>query len=385
MELVATFENDAGFRALFEYATIGIVVVDSMGRIVMMNPNSEELFGYQQGELIGKEVEVLIPSHLHHSHRNHRDSYIGSPRARPMGAGLDLFALKKDGTELPVEISLCNYKIDEESMAVAFISDISERKKAEKKEQEYLLDLEGRVRERTEKLEKSLRREHELNELKSRFVSLASHEFRTPLSSILSSASILQHYHDPEHLEKREKHIERIKSSVKNLTEIMDDFLSLDKLEQEKIEQHPERFSLVNLIEETTNRFEEILKPGQKIVAKHVGSSEVFCDPKLLRNVLINLLSNASKYSKEDERIELKSEVEKKLVIQVIDHGIGIPKEDQKALFGLFFRANNVDDIQGTGLGLNIVKKYLELMGGTIHFESVENKGSTFKIALPAC
>ncbi len=242
-------------------------------------------------------------------------------------------------------------------------------------------NLEAKITERTLELTKILEREKELNEMKSRFVSMASHEFRTPLTAILSSVSLIALYQSDEQIEKRNTHIARIKSSVYNLVEILNDFLSLDKLEQGKLEISKELFDLSDFSNDIAEEVKGMLKQGQQIHLAHNGHNEVFTDKKILRNIFLNLLSNAIKYSEEQKDIHFCTEVSSNTVsIAVKDNGIGIPEEEQKNLFNEFFRAQNVSDIQGTGLGLKIVQKYVELLNGTISFESKLNQGTTFTV-----
>ena len=213
---------------------------------------------------------------------------------------------------------------------------------------------------------------------------MASHEFRTPLSAVLSSVSLIDQYAPAEHEDKRKKHIERIKSSVKNLTDILNDFLSLDKLEQGKVDIDLQRFNLEEFGVDVIDEINNMLKKGQQINYHYTGEKEIKQDKRILRNVLLNLLSNACKYSEEDKIVELKITCTPgSISIVVTDHGIGIPEEEQKSLFEKFYRARNALNIQGTGLGLNIVKLYLELIGGTISFTSVKNQGTTFTVTLP--
>lgn len=236
-----------------------------------------------------------------------------------------------------------------------------------------------------ENMRSALEKERYLNELKSRFVSMASHEFRTPLTSVLSSTSLLSKYMGKEGTEeKQEKHINRIKSSVHHLTAILNDFLSLDKLEEGKVELHLTTFDIKEFASELTEEIQEMAKKGQQISYEHEGETEVNLDKQMLKHILNNLLSNAVKYSLEDKEIIFRTSIDKDgLTIMVKDNGIGIPKEEQAQMFERFFRAKNAFNIQGTGLGLNIVKKYVDMSGGSISFESESGIGTTFVVKLP--
>lgn len=233
---------------------------------------------------------------------------------------------------------------------------------------------------------KNLEKERELNELKTRFVSMASHEFRTPLSTILSSATLAQKYQDSDQQDKRERHLGRIKSSVKNLTSILNDFLSIDKLEEGRVEVHISEFLITDLVAEAIEEMELYLKKGQLInFAPELNKEQlVASDRNVIKNIIINLISNASKYSSEEKNIDVTlSSNNNGIKITIQDFGIGIPEEEQKQLFNRFFRAGNVTNIEGTGLGLNIVKKYLTLVNGDISFTSEQHKGTTFTVEIP--
>lgn len=335
-------------------------------------------------ELLDKPSEVQLPVDLRKKNTGHREGYFSDPKASAMGNDLDLFARKKNGKLFPVEISHGHYEFGGERLAVAFISDITARKQAQQELKQLNEELERRVVERTSELKASLDREKELNEMKSRFVSMASHEFRTPLSAVLSSVSLIEQYSRVEQEDKRKKHIERIKSSVKNLTEILNDFLSLDKLEQGKVDVDFQQFNLEEFGTDAIDEVNNLRKKGQHINYKYTGEQEISQDKRILRNVLLNLLSNACKYSEEDKSIDLTiNHSPEAIVIIVTDYGIGIPEEEQENLFRKFYRARNAVNIQGTGLGLNIVKHYLELINGAISFTSVKNTGTTFTVTLP--
>lgn len=258
---------------------------------------------------------------------------------------------------------------------------ITARKEAEEALRRLNAELEQKVIERTSLLADALDKANENNEMKSAFVAMASHEFRTPLSAILSSAAIAEKYTETDQQVKREKHFLRIRSSVMHLVDILDDFLSLEKLEQGKVKAEKILFDLSELMQSLVEEFSEVVKKEQTINYTYKGETQVLLDKKILRNVMHNLLSNALKYS--ETIIDLNVEVEKDQVnIQVKDSGIGIPVDDQKNIFGKFHRARNAAYIQGTGLGLNIVKNYVELMGGTIGFSSVEGEGTVFSVIL---
>lgn len=238
-----------------------------------------------------------------------------------------------------------------------------------------------KLKEAEDGLRLALEKEKELGELKSRFVSMASHEFRTPLSTILTSAYLLSKYTTTDEQPKRDKHLERIISSVNTLTDILNDFLSLGKMEEGKISVKPASFSIQELITNIINEISPIEKKGQTIVYEHRGDEMVILDRGLVKQIVLNLLSNAIKFSFDDSEIEIKTVRDRSsVVIKVKDHGIGISKGDQKHLFERFFRGANAMNIQGTGLGLHIVGKYAELMNGKVSFKSELEKGSEFVI-----
>ncbi|MFY9308219.1 MAG: PAS domain-containing sensor histidine kinase [Bacteroidia bacterium] len=391
-------EGKEGIDALFLYATEGILVVNDKGEITRINPSSERLFGYEKDELIGKRIEVLIPRRLSERHKDHREKYGHNPHARSMGSGMELYGLKKDGSEFPVEISLSPYSTPDGRFVIAFIVDITVRKQAEEKLKNYSTELEKQVKNRTlileeaiEELEKTkkdlnkaLDKEKELNELKSRFVSMASHEFRTPLTTMMSSLSLVTKYGEQNDKSSQAKHVSKIKTSINNLTDILNDFLSVSKLEEGRIENVPEEMSLKSFIRDIIAEMQAMATNGQQLSHKHSGSEIAYLDKKLLKNVLFNLISNAIKFSPSGSEIEIETSVGNSSVkISVKDNGIGISQEDQKHLFERFFRGKNATHIQGTGLGLNIVLKYAELMNGKLDFESIENKGTTFTLIIP--
>ena len=615
-------ENKLIFETLFHSASEGIIITGAQGVIIKANPRAHLMFGYTKS-LEGESIEILLPENSRRAHQKHRSGYQKDPKTRSMGGDMELFGRHANGSVFPVEVSLSPSQVDDKPVVIAFIIDITERKKREQIElsmgrlfdqslneiyifnsddlrfvrvnqaainnlgysieelqgmtpvdvkpefnlvefeakikplrqkspkirfetlhrrkngttypvevhlqlttfdmrpafmaiilditerklvennlREYSIELESRVEERTRELKESqklysaiarnfpdgmisvfdkdlryvfvegkelyalgissemligtryldrlapeiaeqtaadlmkvfegqprsitinfrkndyvldavpisdengaikhilvieknvteqkkaqdqvqraLENEIELNELKSRFVSTASHEFRTPLSTILSSVSLLSRYQAVEDQEKREKHIQRIKGSVHNLTGILNDFLSLDKLETGSMEGNPVFFDLPEFVQEVCDQLIPTLRKKQQIRYHHSGKNQVHLDKQILNNILLNLLSNASKYSGEDSAIDLSTRLQKEqLQIIVKDYGVGISQDDQKHLFQRFFRSKGTINIPGTGLGLNIVQKYVDLLKGEIDVYSVYGEGSTFTV-----
>jgi len=384
------------FGALFDYASIGILVTNKQGEIIMINDFALEQFGYPREELLGATVEQLLPAQLRHKHTAHRERYAAHPQSRPMGIGLDLFAIRKDGTEFPVEISLSHYENEEGSFVIAYINNITARKQAEAKIERLNNELEQMVEERTQQLREAMEmlerskedltialgKEKELSELKSRFVSLASHEFRTPLSTILSSAYLVKQYAQEVDQDKRNKHLQRIVICAKLLTDILDEFLSVGKIEEGKIQVRFLNIRVDDFFQNIIQEIQGITKEGQLVDYLHEGPPNVTLDPSLLKHIAMNLLSNAIKFS--DTTIQVRTfQYENEFKLKVSDHGIGMSREDQQHLFERFYRGANTSNIQGTGLGLHIVSKYCELMNGSISCDSELDKGTTFTIILP--
>ena len=369
--------SNIGFEVLFNKATIGIIVTDPQGTILLANPFLLGLFGYTEKEVTGKKIELLIPSRFRERHVHHRDQFNEHPRNRPMGAGLELFASRKDGTEFAVEVSLGTYQVSGGNYVVAFVSDISSRKASEQALILLNAELEAKVVERTRALSEMLEKEKTVNELKSRFVTLASHEFRTPLSTILSSVFLISKYESTEEQPKRYKLIERIKSAVNMLTDILNDFLSVGKIEEGKIQVRIAEFDVQQHIENILSELQDLLKPGQTVRFDPVGERQLVLDPALLKHIIINLISNAIKFSPEGKEIHLSTRNEDgEFMLSVKDQGLGISREDQVHLFERFFRGENVSNIQGTGLGLHIVAKYTELLNGQIVCNSNLGQGT---------
>lgn len=408
-------DNIHQFEALFDFATIGIVVTNNEGKIINFNKCAEIQFGYTKAEMIGQVVDKLLPKNTQDRHVQYREEYYEKPEPRVMGHGRDLFATNKEGNTFPVEVSLSHYTINEETFVFAFVIDITVRKaneaifRGQTKELERVtaeiklmnFELEQKVEDRTKMLREALselekskeelnvafEKEKELNELKSRFVTVASHEFRTPLSTILSSAYLLDKYNELMGDPKTRKHINRIQDAVEGMKNILEDFLSLGKMEEGLVKTNLEFISadaFARIISELLHSMDGLLKKGQLITLNNGVAQDLFVDINMLKNILINLVSNAIKFSNEQGEITVAANLQNgDLNITVADNGIGIPEDEQHHLYERFFRAKNAGNIPGTGLGLHIVGKYLELLQGGMTMKSTLNIGTSFSFYIP--
>jgi len=399
-------ENEFVFNVLFEAVSEGVVVVDENQTIVATNSAAEQMFGYFNDELIGKHLNVLIPSKHHKAHGGHYNKFYKQSSARQMGQNTDLFGAHKSGTNFPVEVGLNPFKIGEKTYVMSIVIDITVRKQSENKIKELNALLEEKISKRTNelnktvsdlkkeiekrvkaesKLRKALKKEKELNELKTKFLSLVSHEFKTPLSGIQNAAILIGKYKNTETQEKREKHLFTIKNKVQYLNGILNDFLSVERLESGKIKYKLSNFKLSKIVNEVIYNANMMLKSGQHInYPSNIDDINIYQDEKILELILSNLLHNAIKYSSENTTIDFKIiHNTKEFIFEIKDQGIGIPLEDQKHIFERYFRAENALTNQGTGIGLNIVKGHLENLGGNIEFNSIKNEGTTFIVKLP--
>ena len=405
--------NDNLFNVLFEAASEGIIVVDQSQKIVSANIAAHEMFGYPPGHLMSKPLNILIPPKYKPAHPEHFQGFLKNSEKRQMGHGRDLYGVKKNGDEFPVEAGLNPFEINGEKFVMSLIIDISVRKEAQRQIKELNNELEGKIKIRTKELEETinklqganqsleleikrrkeaenrikaaLQKEKELNELKTKFLSLVSHEFKTPLSGILTSVVLAGKYKLEEQQDKREKHFNTIKSKVHYLDNILNDFLSIERLESGKVSYKFSTFSLSKLINEVVYNANVTLKSGQEIrYPRNVDHIVLTQDEKILELVLSNLLSNAIKYSPENTFIDFEAEEkDNNIIFTVTDCGMGIPQKDQKHIFERYFRAENALLNQGTGIGLNIVKVHLENLGGQISFSSEEGSGTKFIVKLP--
>ncbi len=406
-------QNRDIFNLLLGAVCEGVIVVDEHQKIVEANESVERIFGYGRNELLRKPLNILIPPEYRAGHKDHFVNFIKQTEHRQMGQGRDFFGIRKDGTVFPVEIGLNNFSIYNNNFVMALVVDISVRKQQEDEKQKLNEKLEKEVERRTKDLKKAiskleklnikldkenkkrkkaesetkiaLEKEMELNELKTKFLSLVSHEFKTPLSAILTSALLLRKYKMTEQQPKRDKHIQTISDEVHYLNAILNDFLSLEKLDKGKVNYNFSTFNLSKVVNEVVYNANMLLKDGQQInYPENINGLSMYQDEKIVELALSNLVNNAIKYSFENTLIDIEIIQNRDVtVFKVKDNGIGIPLKDQKNIFNRYFRAENVLLTQGTGIGLNIVKDHLDNLNGKIYFESTENEGSTFTIELP--
>ncbi|UIR56603.1 PAS domain-containing sensor histidine kinase [Sphingobacterium sp. SRCM116780] len=383
-------------EAIIDHAIDGIITIDNRGYVESINPAASNLFGYAPEEVIGNNISMLMPDPDHSRHDSYIDNYKKTGKKKIIGIGREVLGKKKDGSTFPFRLAVSEVWYRDKNIFTGFIHDLTREKAAEDQLRQHAVELEKKVSERTKDLitlvselekaksevSKSLEKEKELGQLKSRFVSMASHEFRTPLSSVQLSASLIDKYIEKPDFTSVIKHTNKIKNSVKLLTSILNDFLSLEKLEAGVVTVDKQSINLVELAEEITEEMQLICKKNQHIVYQHTGEVGIFMlDVNLIKNSVINLISNAIKYSGEDTFIEFNTMIEgNNCTITVRDNGIGIPVEEQINLFEPFFRAHNTGNIPGTGLGLNIVKRYVHLMEGALEYNSAINEGAFFKM-----
>jgi len=389
-------KNSELLQAIVQNAIDGIITIDAKGIVEHVNPSACKLFGYSPDEVLGRNISMLMPppDSLQHDQYLHRYDVTHKPRI--IGIGREVKGLRKDGSTFPMQLGVSEVNYAEGKFYVGFIHDLTQQKDDTERLKDYALHLEELVEMRTqilndtiqelenakEQISISLENEKELNRLKSRFLSMASHEFRTPLSAVLLSASLIDKYAEPFDSKDISKHIGKIKSSVAGLTFILNNFLQLEKLESGSVAATYTDFDLKELGEEIAEEMQLLVKGAQVITYEHQGEqTNIHLDKNLLKNSIVNLITNAVKYSGENAKIEFITEITNdKHTIMVKDNGIGIPKEDQKYLFDAFFRAHNTGSIPGTGLGLNIVARHVSLLGGEITFKSTVNQGTVFTL-----
>jgi PAS domain S-box-containing protein len=389
-------ENAALLHALVYNAIDGIITIDELGTVESINPSACKLFGYPENEVVGNNISMLMPTPDRESHDHYLQHYKATGEAHIIGIGRDLIGRTKDGYQFPFKLGVSEVKYAGRKIYAGFIHDLSQQKADEEKLKNYASHLEELVEQRTktlndtikalekskEKVSETLAKEKKLSQLKNRFLSMASHEFRTPLSTVHLSASLIEKYAEPLANANIIKHAGKIINAVTNLTTVLNDFLYIEQLEIGKVEAKVTCFDLVQLAEEIAEEMQLLAKGEQQIHFTHYGVQKLInLDQNLLKNCIINLITNAIKYSGDTCCIEFTTEInDTHCIIKVKDDGIGIPEEDQQHLLEPFFRAHNTGNIPGTGLGLNIVARYIALMKGSVTYSSTLDKGALFTL-----
>lgn len=380
-----SIEEDLPLRSIFDSVIIGILVVKANCIIKAANQACQNIFGHSEEELNGMWLVNFFTAESKVKFNSHFLELVVEGNVSFEEKVINLDIISKQNKIIPIELSITSTVVNSADHYILAVKNVSEKKELQVKLKEQLKNK--------KEIEVALQKEQELNELKSRFVSMASHEFRTPLTGIQSSIALIQRYINLDeenqitlsHNDKIQNHFEKIRESIRNLTQILNEFLSIDGLEDGKIKCEYNKVNISTLCKNTTQELSRLCKKNQKIkTTEQTLRKEYILEYNMIRNVLNNLISNAIKYSPENSTISLSiTEKNENLIFEVKDQGIGIPEEEKANMFGRFFRAKNATNIQGTGLGLNIVKRYVELMDGTVSFTSKLNEGTTFKVIIP--
>jgi PAS domain S-box-containing protein len=364
----ALADSEAHTRLIIDTALDAVITIDATGLICGWNPQAETIFGWSREEALGRNLaEMILPVHHREAHRQGLEDFLASGDGPVLNRRVELTALHRSQREFPAELAVTALRVADSYIFSAFIRDITERKRAE------------------EELLKALEREKELGKLKSNFVSMVSHEFRTPLGIIMSSAEILERYLARLTPEQRSEHLQAIHHSVQRMSGMMEEVLVLGRVEAGKMECKPAALDLAGFCRRLTDELHSVTN-RQCPIEFETGPlpGEAHADENLLRHIFTNLLTNGVKYSNPGEPVRFTLRYkEQQAVFTVQDQGVGVPEADQPWIFKAFHRGQNVSNIPGTGLGLTIVKRCVELHGGKIRCESVEGAGTKFIVTLP--
>ncbi len=389
---------------VLEQSPVSIVITDTNGNIEYVNPKFTEVSGYTLNEAKNENPRILKSGEqptdyykemwetilsgktwqgkFHNKNKEGKlfwESAIISPIKNNEGEITNFVAIKEDITkQVEIENELKQYREKLEDLVEERTSELNNVNKrlAEKLEKEKKLE---------EELEESLKKERDINELKTKFIATVSHEFRTPLAALQSSSELIQIYSAKGNEEKKQKHINRVTTTVKYLTKLLDDVLTVSRADREILENNPENTDIKEFILSVVEETKKDKKAGQEIdLDFKLDKRNNFIDTNLLRKVIVNILGNSIDYSPANENITIEVEsTEENLLVEIADKGIGINEEEIEYIFDAFYRTQNSIGTQGVGLGLFIAKKALDILEGSISVKSKINDGTTFQIRVP--
>lgn len=378
---------DKRFRKLLEAAPDAILEVDGSGRIVLVNETAEKMFGYSREELYAMNVDNLVPSAMRHGHARQRDSYTAAPQVRPMGSGRDLMAQRKDGSLLPVEISLSPNWVEDGLRVIAVVRDISARKLAEQKlravQEEYTSELSAK----NVLLEARNRDVEQANRLKSEFLASMSHELRTPLHTVIGFSELLMEEVEGQLNPKQKRFLGHILQDSRHLLQLINEILDISKIESGRLELQVGTFDFGKCLDEVMAGIQQqAAVKSIHLENKAAFRDAVYADRLRLKEILYNLLSNAVKFTPNGGSVWVEAQaLDHNLEVSICDTGLGIPESEQESIFEKFYQVGSTTKgtREGTGLGLPITKKLVELHGGSMRLTSQPGHGSRFTFTLP--